>query len=134
VALGAEITAAGASIDVETLPSVAGERQALYRVFANLIENALKYCGTNAPRVVVSASGDNEHVTVSVRDWGLGIPPAERRRVFEPRVRGSSAAGRSGQGLGLATVRALVRAQGGDVSIAADVTEGTCVEVRLPRA
>lgn len=42
--------------------------------------------------------------------------------------------GRSGQGLGLATVRALVRAQGGEASIAPDVTDGTFIEVLLPRA
>jgi signal transduction histidine kinase len=134
VALGAEITAAGASIEMDALPAVTGERQALYRVFANLVENAVKYSGTGAPRVVVSASADGERARIAVRDWGVGIPPAERRLVFEPHVRGSSATGRAGQGLGLATVRELVRAQGGEVSIAADVTDGTCVEVWLPRA
>lgn len=94
----------------------------------------MKYSGTGSPRVVVSASSDGEHARIAVRDWGVGIAPAERRLVFEPRVRGASAVGRSGQGLGLATVRALVRAQGGEASIAPDVTDGTCIEVLLPRA
>lgn len=134
VALGAEIAAAGASIEVDTLPVVNGERHALYRVFANLVENAVKYSGAGLPRVVVSASSEGDRVRVAVRDWGVGIAPAERRLVFEPRVRGTSSAGRAGHGLGLATVRELVRAQGGDVAVAADVTDGTCIEVWLPRA
>lgn len=134
MALAAEISASGASVEADALPAVTGERQALYRVFANLVENAVKYSGSGVPRVVVSASSEGDQARIAVRDWGIGIAPAERRVVFEPRVRGASAAGRAGQGLGLATVRALVRAQGGEVSIAADVTDGTCVEVLLPRA
>lgn len=133
-ALAAEIAASGASVEADALPAVTGERQALYRVFANLVENAVKYSGTGVPRVVVSASAAGDQARIAVRDWGVGIAATERQRVFEPRVRGASAAGRAGQGLGLATVRALVRAQGGEVSIAPDVTDGTCVEVLLPRA
>lgn len=133
-ALDAPIREAGALIEVGTLPTVRGDREALYRVFANLIENAVKYrkADATAPRIVVSASRQGVQWRVAVRDWGIGIASEERTRVFEARTRGARGADRPGQGLGLATVRTLVREQGGEVALDPDVQDGICIEVMLP--
>jgi signal transduction histidine kinase len=133
-ALDAPIRAAGAHIEVGDLPTVRGDREALYRVFANLVENAVKYrkADATAPRIVVSASRQGAHWRVAVRDWGIGIAAEERGQVFEARTRGARGIDRPGQGLGLATVRTLVREQGGEVALAPDVQDGICIEVMLP--
>lgn len=133
-ALDAPIREAGAQVEVGELPTVRGDREALYRVFANLVENAVKYrkADATAPRIVVSASRQGAHWRVAVRDWGIGIAAEERGRVFEARARGSCGAERAGQGLGLATVRTLVREQGGEVALDPDVQDGICIEVMLP--
>ena len=133
-ALDVPIREAGALVEVGALPTVRGDRDALYRVFANLIENAVKYrkADATAPRVVVSASRQGAQWRVAVRDWGIGIAAEERARVFEARARGARGADRPGQGLGLATVRTLVREQGGEVGLDPDVHDGVCIEVMLP--
>ena len=132
-ALDAPIREAGAQVEVGTLPTVRGDREALYRVFANLIENAVKYrkADATAPRIVVSASRQGAHWRIAVRDWGIGIATDERGRVFEARTRGARGLDRPGQGLGLATVRTLVREQGGEVGLDPDVQDGICIEVML---
>jgi len=133
-ALDAPIREAGAQVEVGTLPTVRGDREALYRVFANLIENAVKYrkADATAPRIVVSASQQGAQWRVAVRDWGIGIADGERARIFEARARGARGLDRPGQGLGLATVRTLVREQGGEVGLDPDVQDGICIEVMLP--
>ena len=133
-ALDAEIRGSGALVEVGPMPTVRGDREALYRVFANLIENAVKYRKRDAstPRIVVSASQQGAQWRVAVRDWGIGIAAEERGRVFGVRQRGSAGLGQPGQGLGLATVRTLVRAQGGEVGLDPDVCDGICIEVMLP--
>jgi len=133
-ALDVAIREAGAQVEVGTLPTVRGDREALYRVFANLIENAVKYrkADATAPRIVVAASRQGAQWRVAVRDWGIGIADGERARVFEARTRGVRSLDRPGQGLGLATVRTLVREQGGEVALDPDVQDGICIEVMLP--
>ncbi len=134
-ALAGEISSSGAKVTVQALPTVRGERQALYRVFANLIENAIKFAQPgSAPRIALSAEQDGSRPVIAVRDWGIGIPLAEHDRVFEPRQRGSEVGNRPGSGLGLATVRRLVRAQHGDVWVSTHAASGSCIHVALPAA
>ncbi len=70
-----------------------------------------------------------------VSDNGMGIPEADRRRIFEPfyRVEDPARAGAAGAGLGLAIVAALVQAHQGTIAVDSVVGEGTTFEVRLPR-
>ena len=106
---------------------VTGQSLGLKRVFANLVENALKY-------------GDAAHITlrteegvviVEIDDNGPGIPADQRERVFEPFVR-LNEAGTRGAGLGLAAARSIARAHGGDIAIC-DVENGALLRVTLPR-
>jgi two-component system sensor histidine kinase AdeS len=104
----------------------------LNQIVLNLLSNASKY-SFEGDVVDVAVSQGRGRVTISVVDHGPGIEPAERRRVFEPYVRGSATSGVSGLGLGLSIVRALVEAHGGDVRVRETAGGGTTFVVSLPR-
>lgn len=93
-----------------------GRPLALKRVFANLVDNAVKYGGK--ARIALQMTPEN--ITVTIDDDGPGIPENERERVFEPFYRLESSRNREtgGTGLGLAVVRSIVRSHGGDVTLA----------------
>ena len=130
-----ELAATHATLEVGDMPRVYADGAALYRVFVNLLQNALKYGAPGrAPRIVVSASVAQGRCEVAVRDWGVGIVPEQRDRAFEAGVRGDGVEALPGAGLGLATVRSLVAAQNGRVWIDPAVTDGTCIRVSLRAA
>jgi signal transduction histidine kinase len=112
-----------------------GERDALMRIVANLVENAVRHARTGV-ELAVMANGDRALVTVT--DDGPGIPPADRERVFErfTRLDDGRARDAGGAGLGLAIVRELVRRHRGTVRLAdrPDGAPGLRVEVDLPLA
>lgn len=110
---------------------VVGDRDALYRVFENLMENAVKYSPAGAP-VEVAAERRRAEVHVTVRDHGPGIPESELGTVFE-RFRRSTAAITAGSvGLGLYIVRQLVLSHGGRVWASSDAGQGATFTVALP--
>jgi signal transduction histidine kinase len=86
---------------------VRGEREALERALANLVENARRH---GRGRVTVEASGRDGLALLSVTDEGRGIGPADRELAFERFWRDGS---ESGSGLGLAIVRATAERHGG---------------------
>lgn len=87
---------------------------ALKRAARNIIENAVKY-GVRA-KVSVATAGDR--VTILVDDEGPGLPQGAPDTLFEPFVRGDTARGKSGLGLGLTLARAVARAHDGDLTLA----------------
>lgn len=134
--LSTRLEAAGAQVTVASLPQVRGDAALLSRVFQNLVENALKYHSPGEPpRVAVTASIVRDRGEIVVRDYGIGLPIEERRRVFERSARAANGATRApGYGLGLATVRRLVAEMGGEASVDATVTRGLAVRISLPLA
>jgi len=109
---------------------VLGDRLALRRVVANLIDNALAH--GQAARVSVQVG--TQDVVLVVDDQGPGIPPEQREAVLEPFVRLESSRSRrtGGAGLGLAIVRNLVEAHQGQVTIDDAPGGGARFTVRLP--
>ena len=108
---------------------------ALKRAIANLVGNAVAYGG--GARVVLcvpGASGEDGQVVVQVEDTGPGIPPAELDRVFEPFHRLDRSRNREtgGTGLGLPITRNILRAHGGDVTLANRTEGGVRATVTLP--
>jgi signal transduction histidine kinase len=67
-----------------------------------------------------------------VRDWGIGILPEERERVFGESARGINVGLRAGSGLGLYIVKAIIHAHGGEISVAQTRGEGTTMKIELP--
>ncbi|WP_233624190.1 ATP-binding protein [Actinoplanes sp. ATCC 53533] len=111
-----------------------GERDALGRVVANLLDNAVRHAASSV-RLAVTADGAYQMISVS--DDGPGIPAADRERVFDRFTRLDDARARDagGSGLGLAIVRELVRRHGGTVALRGTAPPpGLRVDVRLPGA
>jgi len=105
-------------------------------IFRNLLDNAVKYAGTE-PQVDVSVNMDSamQHTVTRIRDNGQGIPPPMRRKIFGrfERLGLELERKKPGTGLGLYIVRTLVRRLSGRVIVLnADDGPGTVFEVRLP--
>jgi len=126
-------TELGATIAVDQLPPVESDRLAVQQVFANLIDNALKYGRAGeATQITVSGRTAGSKVLYDVRDNGRGIDPRDHQRVFEL-FRRSGPQDRPGEGIGLAHVRALVRRLGGTMTLSSELGKGSTFTVTLPR-
>nr|WP_090051643.1 sensor histidine kinase [Lentzea fradiae] len=126
---------AGATIEVGELPEVRGEARLLTAVFQNLLGNAVKFRGEQAPHVRVDAEpGDDDNWVFSVRDNGIGIEEqyAERIFVIFQRLHGKDRY--AGTGIGLAMCRKIVEYHGGRIWLDTEVTGGTTIRFTLPRA
>jgi signal transduction histidine kinase len=110
---------------------VEGDPVALRRLFANLIDNALRY-GAGACTIDVTEVGERARVTLD--DNGPGIPAADRALVFEPFYRRETSRNREtgGSGLGLTIAKQIVVAHGGTIELAEAPARGLRVIVDLP--
>jgi two-component system OmpR family sensor kinase len=112
---------------------VAGDRDALSTLLANLVDNAIRYTPEGG-RVDVAVVGDGDRVDLVVRDDGPGVPPADRDRVFERFARGNEASA-PGSGLGLAIVRRIAERHGATLALGEGLHgRGLGVVVALPRS
>jgi signal transduction histidine kinase len=107
---------------------VEADRDQLYRVFLNLARNAVE---AGAHRLRFSAVREAATIAIEVADDGPGLPPKARENLFRPFF-GSARPG--GSGLGLAIARELVRAHGGELSLASSTGAGTGFRLTLPAA
>jgi signal transduction histidine kinase len=107
---------------------IEGDRQQLFRVFANLGQNAIE---AGATKVEITARPENGAMVVEVADNGPGLAPRARERLFQP-FAGSARPG--GTGLGLAIARDLLHAHGGEINLASSTGEGTRFRMTLPLA
>ncbi|MDQ6437423.1 ATP-binding protein [Mesorhizobium sp. LHD-90] len=118
----------------EAKMEVPGDRDELFQVFENLVENACKY-GQSGGRVVLSAthSGEGE-VAIEVRDFGPGIPEEHIPRITERFYRADVENSRShkGTGLGLSIVKHILTRHKGRLSITSKLGEGAAFTVHLP--
>jgi signal transduction histidine kinase len=130
---------AGLALDVEapaTLPW-RFDGDAVTQILVNLLDNALKHSRDAAERrVTLRLAGAPDAATLAVEDHGTGIPAGEQRRIFEPFYRVGSELTREtrGAGLGLALVRRLARAHGGDVTVHSEPGKGATFTVKLGRS
>ncbi|MEI6054172.1 MAG: ATP-binding protein [Candidatus Saccharibacteria bacterium] len=99
----------------------------------NIIENAIKYTITG--EVVVDVGGDDDHVTISVKDSGLGIPSEDMPHLFQKFYRVSNVETNSigGTGLGLYLSRRLVEIMGGRIWAESEYKKGSTFYIQLPR-
>ncbi|MDQ2704036.1 MAG: ATP-binding protein, partial [Pseudomonadota bacterium] len=111
-----------------------GDRDELFQVFENLLENACKY-GQAGGRVVVSidkGSASDPEVAVTIRDFGPGIAEEHIPRVTERFYRVDIDNSRKGTGLGLAIVKHILTRHNARLSIKSRVGEGAAFTVHLP--
>jgi signal transduction histidine kinase len=114
---------------------VRADREALSRALWNLLDNAVKYSPT-CRTVWVEVERVHNRISIAVRDCGLGIPMHEQREIFNRFVRGadSKALHIKGTGIGLAMVRHIVRAHGGEILLASEPGQGSRFTVVLHAA
>jgi signal transduction histidine kinase len=119
----------------ESLPEIRTDREALTQVLANLIDNALKYT-SEEKRIALRARKDGAMLAFTVEDNGIGIPYDERREIFEPfhQVDQRLSRTREGAGLGLAIVQRIVKAHGGEITVAGEPGKGSVFTVKIPLA
>ena len=114
-----------------SLPVLAANETQLGQVFQNLIGNALKFRGSEDPRVEISATRDGNAWIFAVSDNGIGVDPQYHDRIFEL-FRRSGTQDKPGEGIGLAHVRSLMRNLGGDIVVRSELGQGTTFVLRLP--
>jgi signal transduction histidine kinase len=148
-----EVSALAAGVAAEFEPQVAGQGrriefegaehgcrihadpEALTVALRNLIDNALKY-SPGSPAVWVAWASHQSRVAIEVKDAGLGITSDERKAIFGKFIRGTAAARANvkGSGVGLAMVRHIVEAHGGDITLNSEPGRGSTFTMLLPAA
>ncbi len=132
--LSPEARRQGIEVRVEAAPDVlvAASTGVYLSLLGNLVRNAIKYMGS-APvrRIVVRVVDEGGTVRTEVTDTGPGIPADKLAKLFAPYFRAQS--GPEGLGLGLATVKRLVEAHGGDLGVRSEVGAGSTFWFSLPK-
>lgn len=135
---GAAVTAAQRQVELRldapaSLPMIA-DRTEIDIVLNNLVSNAIKY-NRDGGRVAVRLQGDDDRVTFSVEDTGIGLTPAESSRLFQDfvRIRNEKTQEISGSGLGLSVVKKIAELYGGSVAVKSEADVGSTFSVELKR-
>jgi signal transduction histidine kinase len=113
--------------------SISADPDLLRRVIENLLDNAIRHTPKGG-QVSLTLSGDDESVSIRVRDTGSGVAPEMREKIFDPFVQAESelrGVSRSGRGLGLTFCRLAIEAHGGKIWIE-DEDPGACFCVSFP--
>jgi len=113
------------------LPEVMADSRKIHHVFSNLFSNALRFTDPGGS-VTVTARSENDYVRFSVQDTGTGIPNEHLSHIFEQFYRVPGQDDKSGIGLGLAIVREIVRAHGGEVGVESEPGKGSTFRFTLP--
>ena len=128
-----QLATAGCRVEMQSEGKLTGRWDPLRldQVIDNLISNAVKYGAGKPVEVQLSESG--ERVVLEVRDHGIGINPADQRRVFERFERAVSRRRFGGFGLGLWITRKVIEAHGGTIQLISEPGLGSTFRVELPR-
>jgi PAS domain S-box-containing protein len=124
---------AGAAISHDPLPVVTGDEGQLAQLFQNLVGNALKFRGTEPPRVHVSARAEGGEWVFSVADNGIGLDPQYADRIFLMFQRLHNRDEYPGTGIGLAICKKIVDRHGGRIRVDGRPGEGCTFVFTLPR-
>jgi len=122
----------GATITHDPLPTVCGDPTQLGQLLQNLIGNAVKFRGPEAPHVHITATREGEDWRFSVRDNGIGIDPQYHDRIFVIFQRLHARGEYQGTGIGLAVCKKIVERHGGKIWVDSSVGNGTTFNFTLP--
>jgi signal transduction histidine kinase/DNA-binding LacI/PurR family transcriptional regulator/AraC-like DNA-binding protein len=112
------------------LPIIQGDSGRLRQVLLNLIGNAVKF--TPAGSITLAAALRDEHIAITVRDTGVGIPEEDHALIFDEFRQSARTRADSGWGLGLPISRRLIALHGGTLTVASDGQTGAIFTITLP--
>ena len=122
-----------ALIEIKAMPAMEADEEQMLRLFQSLIGNAFKYRGKEPPRIVISATQDEQGICeISVNDNGMGFDQQFAERIFKPFQRLHTRSEYEGTGIGLAICRRIVERHGGMISAASEPGKGSTFIIRLP--
>jgi two-component system OmpR family sensor kinase len=111
---------------------ILADGQRLTQALMQLVANAVRHTG-EGDRIAVGSRVSGGRVRLWVSDGGCGVAPEERDRIFDRFVRGHDQRRTEGAGLGLAIVRSIARAHGGDVRLSDRSEPGATFVLELPQ-
>jgi light-regulated signal transduction histidine kinase (bacteriophytochrome) len=129
---GSEIERAGAVITFDGLPTVTADSNQLFRLFQNLVSNALKFRGPEPPRIHVSSRREEGSWVFSVRDNGIGIDPKYKDRIFVIFQRLHTMDTYAGTGIGLSICKRIVERHGGRIWVESEPGNGSTFFFTIP--
>jgi len=116
----------------QELPTVLGDRLSLFQVFSNVIENAVKYRGSEPLIILITAQRADTNWLISIKDNGIGIPQEKIHSIFDPFVRVDKDSLVTGSGMGLAVCAKLMRLTGGQITANSTLGGGSEFTLRIP--
>jgi len=119
-------------MELPTVCEAPVDRNRMRQVFANLLDNALKYTPENGS-VTISVHDEPARAVVRFRDNGAGIPPEEQEKIWTRLYRGDKSRSQHGLGLGLSLVKAVVEMHQGQVTVVSATGKGSEFTVSLPK-
>jgi len=112
--------------------TIMGDVQKLQRVFANLIDNAVKYTADGgAITILIEEGGHRAFITIA--DTGMGIAETDLPHIFERFFRGERSRSASGSGLGLSLAKVFITAHGGTIAVESKPGQGSRFVIALPK-
>lgn len=123
--LRAAIESSGAVVTTDALPTVVANERQMVQLFQNLIGNAIKFHGPEAPRIHVGAEEHAGEWQLTVRDNGIGIDPAFWNRLFVVFARLHNRSEYEGNGIGLAICKKIIERHGGRIWLQSQPGRGT---------
>jgi signal transduction histidine kinase len=131
-ALGPDLDAVEAEVEVGELPVVLGTPGQLHQLFQNLIANAIKFRSERPLRIEIAARQEPGVWHFTVADNGIGIAQRDVVRIFDLFKRSRAVRERGGTGIGLAVVKQVVEQLGGGVWVESEPGEGSTFHFTLP--
>ncbi len=130
--LGVAVKESGAQITHDALPTLQADKNQLAQLFQNLIGNAIKFHGEDAPQVHISAHQQDSQWLFSIRDNGIGVASEYTEQIFEIFKRLHTRKHYSGTGLGLAICKKIVERHSGRIWLDSEPGKGSTFYFSLP--
>jgi signal transduction histidine kinase len=117
----------------DELPLIYCDPEKIHQVFENLVGNAVKYMGDAPnPKIEIIYEDKGSFHQFVVKDNGIGIDPADHKRIFEKFERLNTIKGEEGTGLGLAIVKRIIERHGGEIWVESEPGKGSTFYFTLP--